>query len=312
MRRGGPLRDAVPDPLIVLSTPDAECAVAPAAGGSITRFAATLGGRRIDLLRPAPQDAIAAGDPRRMASFPLVPFSNRVRAGKFRFAGRWVALPLNSPPMPHAIHGLGFQAPWRVASVGDAALVLEHRHEGGAWPWPYVARQNFVLGPGGLGVSMEVENTGREAMPLGIGWHPYFPRTPNARLTARVAAMWRTDDAVMPVALADPPPTHRLQQGIRPEAVAMDNCFAGWDGRAVVEWPEWNARLTLTADPPLQFLVVFTPPGRDFFCVEPVSNCTDAFNLAEAGRDDTGTVALAPGRSLRAAMTLRPEPLENP
>lgn len=302
----------MPHSLITLRSPSAECAVAPAAGGSIARFAATFCGRRIDLLRPAPPDAVAAGDPRRMGSFPLVPFSNRIRGGRFRFAGREVALPLNSPPMPHAIHGLGFQAPWRAVSEGAAALAIEHRHEGGAWPYPYVARQSFVLGPGGLTVAIEVENTGREAMPLGIGWHPYFPRTPRARLTAKVAGMWQTDAEVMPVTLADPPATHRLDGGVRPEAVAMDNCFTGWDGRAAIEWPEWNARLSLTADPLFRFLVVFTPPGRDFFCVEPVSNCTDAFNLAAAGRDDTGMIALSPGRSLRGAITLKPEPLEKP
>lgn len=286
--------------------------MAPAAGGSVVRFAAILGGRRVDLLRPATPEAIEAGDPRLLGSFPLVPFSGRIRAGKFRFAGREAALPLNSPPMPHAIHGFGFQALWRVVSQGDAALAIEHRHEGGAWPYPYVARQSFVLGPGGLSVAMEVENAGREVMPVGLGWHPYFFRTPQARLTAAVARMWQMDAEVMPVALADPPATHRLDRGIRPDAVAMDNCFTGWNGRAVIEWPEWNARLTLTADALFQFLVVFTPPGRDFFCVEPVSNCTDAFNLAAAGRADTGTISLAPGKSLRGAITLKPEPLEKP
>jgi aldose 1-epimerase len=281
--------------------------VAPGIGGSVVRFVAILGGRRVDLLRSATPEAIEAGDPRRMGAFPLVPFSNRIRGGRFRFAGREVALPLNSPPMPHAIHGFGFQAPWRVVSHGDAALAIEHRHEGGAWPYPYVARQSFVLGPGGLTVAMEVENAGREAMPLGMGWHPYFPRTPKARLAAGVKQMWRTDAEVMPVALVAPPPTHRLDRGVRLRAVEMDNCFTGWDGRAVIDWPEWSARLTLTADPLFRFLVVFTPPDRDFFCVEPAGNCTDAFNLAAAGRQDTGMVTLGPSDMLRAAMTLRPE-----
>ena len=43
---------------------------------------------------------------------------------------------------------------------------------------------------------------------------------------------------------------------------------------------------------PLGFLVVYTPPGEDFFCAEPVSNATDAFNLAAAGRTDTGMLVL--------------------
>ena len=60
----------------------------------------------------------------------------------------------------------------------------------------------------------------------------------------------------------------------------------------------------MTADPLLQFLVVFTPPGEDFFCVEPVSNCTDAFNQPAEG--DGGARILAPGESLTAQSVLSP------
>src|SRR5262249_35779293 len=96
-------------------------------------------------------------------------------------------------------------------------------------------------------------------------------------------------------------------RGVRVDAIALDNCFTGWTGRAVVEWPEWGIRVAMTAEPPLGFLVVYTPPGRDFFCAEPVSHATDAVNLAAAGRTDTGLVLLGPGQTLRAAVTLTPE-----
>ena len=63
----------------------------------------------------------------------------------------------------------------------------------------------------------------------------------------------------------------------------------------------------MTADPPLDFLVVFTPRGRSFFCVEPVSHMTDAFNVSAAGGGDTGARTLEPGETLRAAVTLSVE-----
>ena len=91
------------------------------------------------------------------------------------------------------------------------------------------------------------------------------------------------------------------------DPIALDNCFVGWRRRAVIEWPESDARLVMTADAPLDFLVVYTPPGRPFFCVEPVSHVTDAFNLAAAGRPDTGARALEPGETLRAVVTLSVE-----
>jgi aldose 1-epimerase len=53
--------------------------------------------------------------------------------------------------------------------------------------------------------------------------------------------------------------------------------------------------------------VVYTPPGESFFCAEPVSHITDAFNLAATGQADTGMLTLAPGESVRASLTLTPE-----
>jgi hypothetical protein len=67
-----------------------------------------------------------------------------------------------------------------------------------------------------------------------------------------------------------------------------------------------RARLLLDADVPLGFLVVYSPAGKDYFCVEPVSHCTDAFNLAAQGRADTGMLTLEVGASVSAVMRLRP------
>ena len=63
---------------------------------------------------------------------------------------------------------------------------------------------------------------------------------------------------------------------------------------------------SLDADPPLGFLVVYSPAGEDYFCAEPVSHCTDAFNLAAQGRADTGMLTLQPGASVSATVRLRP------
>lgn len=81
----------------------------------------------------------------------------------------------------------------------------------------------------------------------------------------------------------------------------------GWSRRAVIDWPELGARLIMRAEPPLDHLVVFTPARRPFFCVGPVSHMTEAFNLADAGRHDSGILILEPGETLRTAVVLTPE-----
>jgi aldose 1-epimerase len=287
--------------LITLRAGGAGLVLAPAAGGSVLRYWIDRGPASLDLLRPS---AVARpADPFESAAFALIPYSNRIRAGRFSFRGRDVRLPLNRPPERHSIHGLGWPMAWRPLDVREREATLEFRHDARAWPWAFRAAQHFVLEPASLTVALALTNESGSAMPAGLGWHPYFPRSPRTKITADVQAMWLTDDEVMPTTLAAPRPEADLSRGVLVDAVALDNCFVGWRRRAVIEWPETDARLIVTADPPLDFLVVYTPRGRPYFCAEPVSHVTDAFNLA-AGRSDTGARALEPGETLRAVVTL--------
>ena len=78
----------------------------------VTRYWLQRAGQVWEWLRPASDAAVTRRDGYEAAAFPLVPFSNRIRTGRFSFAGRDIALPLNRPPERHAIHGHGWQAAW--------------------------------------------------------------------------------------------------------------------------------------------------------------------------------------------------------
>jgi aldose 1-epimerase len=294
--------------LITLHAGDASAVLAPAIGGAVVRYSSCLRSTTVEWLRPAPAEALPGAGPYDTAGFPLVPYSNRIREGRFVFRGRAVALPPNRPPERHSIHGHGWQAAWTPLEVAAAHAELEYRHPADAWPWPYRARQRVSLAPDRLVVELTLTSESEAPMPAGLGWHPYLPRTPRTTVTATVRGLWLSDDEVMPTTLVVPPPAALdPARGLRVDEVALDNCFAGWDRRAVVEWPERGARVVVTAESPLEFLMVYTPPGRDFFCLEPVSHAVDAVNLAAAGRTDVGLLVLDPGRSLRATVTLAPE-----
>ena len=281
--------------------------VSPSAGGSITRYATELDGGRLEWLRPATADAIerrAAGE---TGCFPLVPFSNRIRDGRFHFQGRLIELPQDFQPEPHAIHGHGWRARWQVVDHTPTTTTLEYRHAADTWPWDYRTRQAFELAPDRLSVRMSVTNDSSQPMPVGFGLHPYFVRTPRSRLRAAVGAMWRSDDNRMPVELVSPPADLLMNgSGLNPDATALDNNFVEFGGRAVVEWPEWDAALDIETDDVFGCFVVYTPRGRDFFCAEPATNCIDGFNLADMGRTDTGIIVLGPGETTRGTVTLSP------
>ena len=277
-------------------------------GGSITRYASDRGGTTIEWMRPAPAEALAGRSAGGTSSFPMVPFSNRIRDARFRFRGRTVQLPQNFQPEPHAIHGHAWRAPWTVLDRGTSSLLIEYRHPAGDWPWPYVAQQQFDLTAERLRVRFSVTSEAAEPMPVGFGLHPYFVRTPRATVRADVGRMWVADDTMVPVNLVAPPPQLLLDgDGLNPDATPLDNNFVRFGGRAEVAWPEWDARLRIDTDPAYACLVVYTPPGRDFFCVEPATNCIDGFNLANAGRTDTGIIVLEPNDTAAADVTFTPE-----
>ena len=296
-----------PGTVILLRAGHAEAGVAPHIGGSLTHFAWHDGATTIDWLRCTGAADRSGGPADRLACFPLVPFSNRIRDGRFAFHGRAVSLPLNQLPQPHAEHGHGWQAPWTVLARDDASVSLEYDHPGDAWPFPYRARQDIVLSDAALAITLSVENRGSEAMPVGLGLHPYFPVTPSCTLTATVGAMWATDAEVMPTRLVSADRRLSRESGMPLATTPLDNAFTGWRRSAAIAWPERRARLVLDADAPLDFLVVYSPPGEGYCCVEPVSHCTDAFNLAGEGRSDTGMQTLEPGARLRATVRFRPQ-----
>lgn len=294
-----------------------ECHLCPERGGSIARLTLDGPDGAVDLLRPASGWALRHGSAADMGCFPLVPFSNRIAGGRFAFDGGTVELPLTMDGCPHAIHGEGWRASWSVEERGAATTRLVHRHErrrheghghaGAGWPWRYRATQDITLHEDGLSVVLDLLNEDDRPMPAGIGLHPYFPKPPGTRLTARVNGVWLNDPTLLPLARAALPDVWRFPGGVLMDRTVLDNGFTGWDGIATLDWPDLGLRLTVAADGPFGHLVIYAPAGEDYLCVEPVSHMTDAVNRGQ--EPDAGLRVLQPGESLRGTMRLRLSPL---
>ncbi len=313
--------------LVALTCGGLHALVAPHVGGSIAAFydAGAEAAEPFHWLRPASRAALDARDPLGMASFPLMPYCNRIRDGRFRFEGEMIDLPSGAGALRHALHGHAWRRPWTVEARTADSVTLHFVHEprgrregrrGGreagdahaGWPFRYEARQHIVLDATGLSVRLWARNLAARPMPFGFGHHPYYPRQAGTRIAARVRAMWEIDSEVLPVSLSTHPAVDALQAGLVLDDFDLDNNFSGWRREALIEWPHAGRRLTLRASAPLDYFVLFSPAGLPYFCAEPVSNTTDWLNL-RATRLDVGGTVLAPGEAIEAQLAWLPERL---
>jgi aldose 1-epimerase len=288
---------AMPDDLLLRAGP-LQVQLVPSLGGAVAAFWSEEGGRRIDWMRPIAPEDLAKREILKVACMPLVPYSGRIRDAAFVFAGRRHQLPRNVPWEANALHGNGWQSAWSVKSADAASAALVLDYDGPGWPWPYRAEQRFTLTPGGLTMELSVANRGRDAMPAGIGIHPWFPATPQMRLIAKVDTIWNVDERYLFAGTASVPERFEFGGGLPVAGTGLANGLTGWDGGAAIEWPERLASLVMTASASLRHLVIYSPPGEPYVCIEPVSHSVDAFNLEAQGIAGNGTVVLQPSKTL--------------
>ena len=269
--------------LLSLRTGRLAVELAPDAGGSIKRF--TVDGS--DVLRPMTEADVASGKGNNAAAYPLVPFSNRIRGGELVFEGETFHLANNWPGVNHPMHGDGWAHAWQVerSGVGSAEVAYRHERAGeqGGWPFRYRAQQSYRLDDDRLTVRMALENLEDRPVPAGLGLHPFFVRDKETELACRCRAMWTADAEVLPIERIAVPPQWDFATSRKVDGHALDNCFDGWDGHATITWPNRRVRLTLEASQPFRHLVIYVPPGRDVFCVEPVSHANGLVGLSPLG-----------------------------
>ncbi|MDB5816963.1 MAG: aldose 1-epimerase [Rhizobacter sp.] len=257
-------------------------------GGSI----AGLWRGDVPVLRSA--DPLTLSMPRGAASFPLMPYSNRLAYRRFKWLGQTHTTEPNFEDTPHSLHGVAWRRPWTVGphAEQDAVLSLSHRSDAD-WPFDFEARQTFTLTPTALELRLEFTNTAATAAPSGLGWHPYFPKRLRSRLHIELTDRWEADATQLP--------TRKVPQpGIDADVAHLefDHCFEGWRGPAVIRDEKLSLKLTSS----LPYLIVYTPHDKDYFAVEPVSHVSNAINMAEPAA--YGLRTLQPGETTSAWMRL--------
>jgi aldose 1-epimerase len=244
-----------------------------------------------------------------------MPYSNRIENGVLNYNGKVYNLRINNAD-GHTIHGVIRDLPWKVLSSNTEEMQLSfdsRDFENVNWPWPFSCKMAFTVKDNLFTMHISIKNEGNETMPAGFGSHPYFSK----KLTEK------DDQVIVKLPLKGlypgktPIPTGKWipvpeeldfsTERAMDEKQFVDNCFRASQGSTVVKWPGSGVTMTMDADPVYENVIFYTPLGQTFFAIEPVTNCNNAFNMAEKGIDDTGTIYLQSGEEARGDIRIKVE-----
>lgn len=239
-----------------------------------------------------------------LACFPLVPWSNRITQGGFEHEGVFYPIRNNRTNEPYPIHGDGWLQAWQVIDQTDTSITLSlesHGFDGN--PYHYTSTETFRLLPDGLTIDLTVTHLGDKSLPYGLGLHPYFVRNAQTTLRSKAGGVWLSGADPIPTEYTTTfPPTWDYNTPAPLEGPMIDNCFAGWDGTSVIDYPDRGLSVTMTMADCNGYSLMYRPPGLPYFCLEPITQPIDAFHMP----DRPGLAVLRSGESfsLKTKLTI--------
>lgn len=278
------------------------------AGGDAVEIDASAGGRLVSLMAGGKERLVTSPPPEqgnpelRWGSFVMAPWVGRIRDATFAWDGTDVALDANFGR--HAIHGLVFDRAWDVRPSAGGEVELRRMLEEAPWPFTgALVHQRIALEPGQLTQQIDVA-AGESAMPVALGWHPWFRRPDGGDVEVCVDAArhLEVDADDIPTGRTVPVSGETDLRGMTALGERrLDHTYVRPDRTAVLAWPD--LRLVMAFGSTVAAAVVHTPP--EGVCVEPQTAWPDAVNLHAGGIGGTGLVGLPPGGRFGATVTWR-------
>ncbi len=247
------------------------------------------GGR--PLVEGYPEDAHASGGRGQV----LLPWPNRIRDGRYRFAGRDHQLPLSEVGRGHASHGLVRWAAWRpVERSGDAIALAYRLMAQPGYPWTLDLTLRYAVSGDGLEVTVTAANRSTEPAPFAAGAQPYLrvgPAPVDAwQLSVPARTALATDDRKIPTGRVDVAgDALDLRAGREIGSTVLDTAYTDLDrdaaGRATVVLRGSEGGVELWMDAAHRWVQLYTgddlTPPRTALAVEPMTAPPDAFNSGE-------------------------------
>jgi galactose mutarotase-like enzyme len=242
----------------------------------------------------------------------LYPWANRLADFGYRAGGAEVALERSSPLLQRdqnglPIHGLLTAWPhWRVvrAAANDTGAALDaeldfedHPELLEAFPFPHRVRIGVRLEGAALSIRTIVTPKAAE-VPVAFGYHPYLriPGTPRERWEVELPVRERLvlDDQMIPTGERERVSFAPAQLGDR----SFDDGYTKLERKRPFAVSGAGRRIEVRFNGGFPFAQVYTPPGAQFICFEPMTAPTNALR----SREDLETAR--PGRGFSSAWSI--------
>ena len=236
----------------------------------------------------------------------LAPWANRLASRRYRAAGVEVdlgALDLTTDGNGLPIHGFVVGQPgWqleRQSTRGEMARVVAARSvDAPAFPFPHHLEVALRARPPALHVDTTLRPTGRRAVPVAFGWHPYLRLASAPRREWRLRLPAREHLALDARGIPTGARTPELAEDAPIGRRRFDDLYAlGRDRRLRLTAPD-GASIELHSGAAYPFAQVWVPAGRPFAALEPMAAATNALV-------DGAEPVVRPGDAFTASYALR-------
>ena len=232
--------------------------------------------------------------------FLMLPYASFIQGGRFPYFGITRIVEKNSPFSKFPMHGDVWRTHLKVEQQSENGVTLSYLHDNkkNGFPFAYETRILYELNENRLVITFNLHNNSALPMPFGMGVHPFFKRETDTLIQFEADKIWfRGDDPI----LGHPytaPTNLNFKTGLPVPANGANISFGSWNSKATVIYPGKHFKVDIIADNSFRHLTLYSPKGKDFFCLEPITNTPDAFNLASLGIVGTGIQSLGPKQTV--------------
>lgn len=230
----------------------------------------------------------------------LYPFANRLEEDSIPLEYSKHRIPENTKGLRRdsnglLLHGiLYYKKGWEPEVLRNSQLdsYYEARFEYGEdlleiFPFTSILKQELELEGNTLTFTLSITNTSSKPMPLSVGYHPYFfvPERwkKNGKIFTNGTKYYETNEKLLPTGKLLP--SAKILAKGELENVLLDHNFTEFHPKEkpFSELILRNRKIRLELINGFDHILLFTPKGKDFVCMEPMVGPVNAFFLYQKG-----------------------------